>query len=157
CPWEEIERAGAGCWVAQEPDAIAAGMLTVLDDPARARVMGERGRALVARRHAWSAVAADLAEWYGAAVSRSPSVGAPPGVTGMAGVPAMSRQVARALAPVRVLALHDEISAAADPGQGIGLAGAGGSKLGLAALVARMLRRGPSPAHVVCLHLRLGP
>jgi phosphatidylinositol alpha-1,6-mannosyltransferase len=69
----------------------------------------------------------------------------------------MSRQVARALAPVRVLALHDETSTVADPGQGIGLAGAGGSKLGLTALTARMLRRGPSPAHVVCLHLRLGP
>jgi glycosyltransferase involved in cell wall biosynthesis len=157
CPWEEIESVGAGFWVAQEPEAIAAGIRTLLDDPARARAMGERGRALVGRRYAWDAVAADLTEWYRAAVQRAPSIVVTPGLTGMDGVSAMSRQVARALAPVRVLALHEETSTVADPGQGIGLAGAGGSKLGLTALTARMLRRGPSPAHVVCLHLRLGP
>ena len=157
CPWEEIETVGAGFWVAQEPEAVAAGMRTLLDDPARARAMGERGRALVGRRYAWDAVAADLAEWYRAAVHGAPSIVVTPGLAGMDGVSAMSRQVARALAPVRVLALHDETSTVADPGQGIGLAGAGGSKLGLTALTARMLRRAPSPAHVVCLHLRLGP
>src|SRR5438552_3863168 len=52
CPWEEIETVGAGFWVAQEPEAVAAGMRTLLDDPARARAMGERGRALVGRRRA---------------------------------------------------------------------------------------------------------
>jgi len=132
-------------------------MRTLLDDPARARAMGERGRALVGRRYAWDAVAADLAEWYRAAVRGAPSIVVTPELAGMDGVSAMSRQVARALAPVRVLTLHDESSTVADPGQGIGLAGAGGSKLGLAALTARMLRQGPAPAHVVCLHLRLGP
>jgi glycosyltransferase involved in cell wall biosynthesis len=157
CPWEEIESAGAGFWVAQEPEAIAEGMRALLADPARARAMGERGRALVGRRYAWDAVASDMAEWYRAAVHHAPSVVVTPGLTGMDGVAAMSRQVARALAPVRVLALHDKISASAHAGQGIGLCGAGGSKLGLAALTARMLRRGRAPAQVVCLHLHLGP
>ncbi len=83
CPWEEIESAGAGFWVAQEPEAIAEGMRALLADPARARAMGERGRVLVGRRYAWEAVASDMAEWYRAAVHRAPSVVVTPGLSGM--------------------------------------------------------------------------
>jgi glycosyltransferase involved in cell wall biosynthesis len=156
CPWEEIETAGAGFWVTQDPEAIAGAMLTVLADPARAHAMGEHGRALVHRRYSWETVASEMAQWYGAVSRRAPTVIVTPGFAGVDGLSAMSRLVARALLPARVLALNDT-PAAAEPGQGIGLATAGGSKLRFAALAARMLRRGPSPADVLCLHMRLAP
>jgi glycosyltransferase involved in cell wall biosynthesis len=64
CPWEEIERAGAGRWVAHSAEAIAAAIDGILEDPQGARTMGERGRALIARRYAWPATARIIAERY---------------------------------------------------------------------------------------------
>jgi len=66
CPWEEIEREGAGRWVEQRAEAIAAAIDGILEDPERARAMGERGRALIARRYAWPATARLMADRYDA-------------------------------------------------------------------------------------------
>src|SRR5262249_61630697 len=57
CPWPDVEHEGAGRWVAHDPAAIAAALDEILDDPALARAMGERGRALVERDYTWPATA----------------------------------------------------------------------------------------------------
>lgn len=73
CPWEEVEAARCGFWVAQDPGAIAQGVLRVLDDPAEARAMGERGRALARAKYGWDSVARAMADQY-ASVVRSKAV-----------------------------------------------------------------------------------
>ncbi|MGY1730688.1 glycosyltransferase family 4 protein [Geodermatophilus sp. SYSU D01045] len=45
----------------RSPDAVAAAVSALLDDPARARAMGAAGRAWVERRWSWTTIAADLA------------------------------------------------------------------------------------------------
>ncbi|MGY1779354.1 glycosyltransferase family 4 protein [Geodermatophilus sp. SYSU D01036] len=45
----------------RSPDAVAAAVTALLDDPARARAMGAAGRAWVERRWSWTTIAADLA------------------------------------------------------------------------------------------------
>jgi glycosyltransferase involved in cell wall biosynthesis len=52
CPWEIVERAGAGRWVRQDADAIAEALLDVLRDRNQALEMGVRGRALAAQHFA---------------------------------------------------------------------------------------------------------
>lgn len=64
CPWEEADREGAGFWVPQTPAAIANALDEIVGDEAAARAMGERGRALVARRYTWEASARALVECY---------------------------------------------------------------------------------------------
>ena len=64
CPWEVLEREGAGLWVPQTAEAIAAGLLQILRHPDQARAMGERGRRLVADRFALSVVGHAWADAY---------------------------------------------------------------------------------------------
>jgi glycosyltransferase involved in cell wall biosynthesis len=64
CPWAEVERAGAGYWVEQRPDAIARALEAILRDPIGAREMGARGRALIEQKYQWPVVAAELARHY---------------------------------------------------------------------------------------------
>jgi poly(glycerol-phosphate) alpha-glucosyltransferase len=161
CPWPDIETAGAGFWVAQEPEAIARAALAILDDDERAAEMGGRGKALARSRYSWGAAASALAARYREIVERGavPLV-VTPGMTGADGISAMSRLVAGALAPVRVLSFTDARGAQA--GESVGLIGAGASKLRFAShALAMALRGGPSPRsaakEVVCLHLRLAP
>jgi glycosyltransferase involved in cell wall biosynthesis len=161
CPWPEIETAAAGFWVAQEPEAIARAALAILSDDERAAEMGARGRALARARYSWDAAASALAARYRKAIERRalPLV-VTPGITGADGVSAMSRLVARALAPVRVLSLNDAPDAQA--GQGVGLIGAGASKLRFVSRAISLALRGrtsagSAPKEVVCLHLRLAP
>ncbi|MGY1832173.1 glycosyltransferase family 4 protein [Geodermatophilus sp. SYSU D01180] len=45
----------------RSPDAVAAAVTALLDDPVRARAMGAAGRAWVERRWSWTTIAADLA------------------------------------------------------------------------------------------------
>ncbi|MGY1713926.1 glycosyltransferase family 4 protein [Geodermatophilus sp. SYSU D01106] len=45
----------------RSPEAVAAAVTALLDDPARARAMGAAGRAWVERRWSWTTIAADLA------------------------------------------------------------------------------------------------
>jgi glycosyltransferase involved in cell wall biosynthesis len=161
CPWPEVETAAAGFWVAQEPLAIARAALAILGDDERAAEMGRRGRALARARYSWDAAASAMAARYREAIERRalPLV-VTPGITGADGVSAMSRLVARALAPARVLSLTDAPDA--DAGPGVGLIGAGASKLRFVARALSLARRGRSsagsaPDEVVCLHLRLAP
>ncbi len=62
--WEQLETAGAGYWVDQHPEAIAAALGHILADPHEARAMGQRGRALAARAFTWTASARLLADAY---------------------------------------------------------------------------------------------
>jgi glycosyltransferase involved in cell wall biosynthesis len=49
-PWAEIERGGCGFWVADRPEALAAGIARLMALPAvERRAMGERGRAWMRR------------------------------------------------------------------------------------------------------------
>lgn len=70
CSWAEIEREGTGRWVAQEPQAIAAALDEIVDNPTLARAMGERGRALVERAYSWRATARIVADAYASALGR---------------------------------------------------------------------------------------
>jgi glycosyltransferase involved in cell wall biosynthesis len=45
----------------RSPEAVAAAVTALLDDPARARAMGAAGRAWVEERWSWTTIAADLA------------------------------------------------------------------------------------------------
>jgi glycosyltransferase involved in cell wall biosynthesis len=64
CPWSEAQEEGAGRWVEQNAASIAAALDEILGDRALASRMGERGRALIARRYSWPAAAAAVAEAY---------------------------------------------------------------------------------------------
>lgn len=57
CGWREIEQHQAGVRVAQDSGEIATALLRIASNPAAARAMGERGRALVESRYAWPHVA----------------------------------------------------------------------------------------------------
>ena len=136
--------------------ALADAALAVFADPARARQMGARGRAHARARYAWDACAASMAAWYGEAAARPrPAVVVTPGLTGADGIAVLSRLAARALAPSRVLSLGD--APGSEPGEGIGLAGAGGSKPAMLRAALRAARSVGAPAGVLSLHLRLGP
>ena len=75
CPWEEVERAGCGFWVAQEADAIARALGDLLRDQLAARAMGERGRALARDRYSWISTASAMLEHYREVVAgRTPPV-----------------------------------------------------------------------------------
>ena len=76
-PWAELETHGAGRWVPQTAEALAEGVLDVLADPARARAMGERGRARAREAYSWDAVAERVRGHYEAVVAARP---APAGV-----------------------------------------------------------------------------
>ncbi|MFM7347590.1 MAG: glycosyltransferase [Tagaea sp.] len=62
--WREIESAGAGLVSPPEVDALAAHVLLLANDPARARRMGEAGRKLAAERYDWAKVAERLESVY---------------------------------------------------------------------------------------------
>ncbi|MCM0019813.1 MAG: glycosyltransferase [Tagaea sp.] len=62
--WREIEDAGAGLVSPPEIDALAAHILLLANDPARAKRMGEAGRKLAAERYDWANIAARLESVY---------------------------------------------------------------------------------------------
>jgi glycosyltransferase involved in cell wall biosynthesis len=161
CPWADVENAGAGFWVAQEPGTIARAALAVLSDSGRAAAMGQRGQALAIARYSWGAAASALAARYRDIIGRhaTPLV-VTPGASGADGISAMSRLVGGALAPARVLSLTDARGGYA--GEGVGLIGTGGSKLRFVARALALALRGAiwsraRSREVVCLHLRLAP
>jgi len=71
CPWPDVEREGAGRWVPQDAEAMAAAIGEILRDEVLARSMGERGRALVARSYTWPAAAQTIADGYRSVVAHS--------------------------------------------------------------------------------------
>ena len=135
CPWEEVETAGCGFSVPHDARALAGALGRLLDEPVRARAMGQKGRALARAKYSWDAIAGAMAGHEDAceidrAMARAQSP-APdhasrmsprrahlvvtPGVTGTDGIAFVSRLVVRALeppsagtaAPVEVLSMGD--------------------------------------------------
>ncbi len=64
CPWEEVETAGCGFSVPHDAHALAAALGRLLDEPARARAMGQKGRALARAKYSWDAIAGAMAGHY---------------------------------------------------------------------------------------------
>jgi glycosyltransferase involved in cell wall biosynthesis len=64
CGWAGLEQLGAGLLVDQRSDAIAAALARLLDAPAMAAQMGDRGRHLAETRYAWPRVAEAFADRY---------------------------------------------------------------------------------------------
>ena len=64
CPWEDVQKAGAGFWVFQRTQDIADAILTLLRDRDRARAMGERGQKLVHERYRWPAIGRAMSAHY---------------------------------------------------------------------------------------------
>jgi glycosyltransferase involved in cell wall biosynthesis len=63
CPWRLIEEKGAGAWVENTPEAVAAALVTVLREPERAARMGEAGRTLAAQ-YSWPSVGRAMSDAY---------------------------------------------------------------------------------------------
>ena len=69
-PLREVVREGIdGVHAANEPRAVARAIIALLSDPARARAMGEAGRARVAERWSWLKVAERTEHAYASAVA----------------------------------------------------------------------------------------
>ena len=69
CHFDEVVDGGAGVVVPRDPSAIGDALGAMLDDPDRARAMGDAGRAMVFERFTWPAVAqrcVDLYQQHGA-------------------------------------------------------------------------------------------
>ncbi len=76
---EVVEGSGAGlCVNMEEPSAVARAVATLLDDPARAREMGDRARRAVERRFNWQAAAQSLLAEYGRITGRVSEAAANP-------------------------------------------------------------------------------
>lgn len=67
---EEIVRGGAGVMVSCTPESVAAGLSRLLDDPALAAGLGERGRALIQRKFTWEAAVPRLIGIYESVLER---------------------------------------------------------------------------------------
>ena len=72
CPWQQVETAGCGFWVAHTAEAIADATLELLRDPARARAMGERGQTLARSAYSWDAIARAMLLHYEAVARARP-------------------------------------------------------------------------------------
>ncbi len=68
CPWQEVETAGCGFWVAQESGEIATAVKYLLSHPAEAAAMGERGRLQARAKYDWDSIARKMADHYAAAI-----------------------------------------------------------------------------------------
>ena len=63
-PWAALEEQRCGAWVPQQVEPIAAAIAHLLDDPARRRAMGTRGRRWVQSTFSWDAVAQRMTAAY---------------------------------------------------------------------------------------------
>jgi glycosyltransferase involved in cell wall biosynthesis len=145
CPWEQVETERCGFWVPQNAEAIASGLVALLNHPAKAREMGERGRALVRAQYSWDSIGRAMAEQYRVFVSGRRYVVLAPGVEGADGVSAFSRLVVRTVAPARVLVLNDRPH------------GPLWRKLRFLVKALGLKTRRRSYTEVLCLHLHLIP
>ena len=64
CHFPEVATAGAGFVVPAEAPPLADAVGALLEDEARRRHMGRKGRELVAERYSWGQVAAVMSDWY---------------------------------------------------------------------------------------------
>jgi glycosyltransferase involved in cell wall biosynthesis len=67
----DIARSGAGLVTELDPRKLAAAIAKVLEDPDRARQMGEAGRAFAADRFTWSAVGKQAQQFYKAVLAQA--------------------------------------------------------------------------------------
>ena len=70
--WADVEKMGCGFSVSNEPVAIADGLLRILDRPAEAAAMGERGRAWARQTFAWDSIGRAMRDAYENVLVRSP-------------------------------------------------------------------------------------
>jgi glycosyltransferase involved in cell wall biosynthesis len=71
CPWEEVETAGCGFSVPHDAPAVADALGRLLSDPAWARAMGQKGRALARAKYSWDSIARAMAGHYEDVVTRN--------------------------------------------------------------------------------------
>jgi glycosyltransferase involved in cell wall biosynthesis len=68
--WREVESAGAGKVVPCEAGRFTEAILDLLDEPAMARQMGQKGQALVRNEFYWPDIAVRLEETYAILIER---------------------------------------------------------------------------------------
>ena len=69
-PWKVVADVGAGAWVENSPDEIAAALVRVLTDAPSAQAMGRAGLEL-ASKFSWPSIASQMAERYADIVRRA--------------------------------------------------------------------------------------
>jgi glycosyltransferase involved in cell wall biosynthesis len=70
CHFPEVEKAGVGIVVETEPEAIAKGMIQLLNDRGQLEEMGRKGRELVSRNYSWDAIANKMIDAYQEGIDR---------------------------------------------------------------------------------------
>jgi glycosyltransferase involved in cell wall biosynthesis len=68
CPWREIETTRCGFWIAQDSSEIANAVKYILNHPAEAEAMGERGKLQARAKYDWDSIARKMADHYAAAI-----------------------------------------------------------------------------------------
>jgi glycosyltransferase involved in cell wall biosynthesis len=71
CPWREVNERHCGLWVEQTPGAIGDAIVSILENPALAKSMGDNGARLARARYTWPAVAAAMSACYADVLSTS--------------------------------------------------------------------------------------
>ena len=64
CPWPQIEQWDAGFWLANDVAAIAGALVSLANDPALRRRLGDNGRRGVRRYLDWDRIATDMLNIY---------------------------------------------------------------------------------------------
>jgi glycosyltransferase involved in cell wall biosynthesis len=154
CPWSVVEAERCGFWVPQEASAMAGAVVTLLNDPAKAREMGARGKALAQRTYSWDSIGRAMAERYRSAVAVSRWTILTPGMSGTDGVSQVSRMAVRALPGSSVLSLND---LPASPWAGPWANSWSRKRRLVWAALRRALGPGPAASDILCMHLHLSP
>jgi glycosyltransferase involved in cell wall biosynthesis len=71
CYFPEVEKAGAGCVVQPEPNALCNAMADLLDNPEKLKEMGKKGRDFVSRHYSWDTITDQLIETYAEGIERN--------------------------------------------------------------------------------------
>src|SRR5659263_698790 len=71
CHFPEVEKAGAGCVVQPEPEALCNAMADLLDNPEKLKEMGKKGRDFVSRHYSWDTITDQLMEAYVEGIERN--------------------------------------------------------------------------------------
>jgi len=71
--WREVDEASAGLVVNPEAHEVSGAIFKLLEDPALAKQMGERGRRLVQDRFTWNVAGEKLLKLYRETVDQSTS------------------------------------------------------------------------------------
>ena len=69
--FSEVTQAQCGLEVDLDPEQIADGLLSILNDPKSAKTMGDRGREMVLSRYTWPAIASRMVGVYESAIART--------------------------------------------------------------------------------------